>query len=67
MESDFESLFQAFVERGGLDETQALGEDFERSMRAARDPASMAKMLEKCKHGLTYLTCSQCYLYFNKG
>lgn len=66
MESDFEALFQAFVRAGGLDAPQALGEDFERMWRAITDP-SIPKLLERCKHGLTYLTCSQCYLHFQKG
>jgi hypothetical protein len=34
MKDEFEWEFQAFVERGGLDETRSISEDYERTRRA---------------------------------
>jgi hypothetical protein len=46
----FELEFQAFVERGGLDETRPVNEDFERT-----------RMARLCVHRLLVKECVLCY------
>lgn len=60
--AEFERLFQAFVSRGGLDSTRCISEAYEIMNRNR-----LASTPTHCPHGLTRLTCSQCWLDDGRG
>jgi hypothetical protein len=51
----FEKLFQAFVRRGGLDETRVVAEEIELLYRGIE-----RHVPEVCRHGKTFITCGEC-------
>jgi hypothetical protein len=57
---EFEDTYQRFIEAGGF-KLPALAEDWERDARKDQTPTPS----RRCPHGLTFLTCSECY--FQKG
>lgn len=61
-DSDFESRFQAFLEKGAFKQP-ALREDIERELLDEKfDPQpKKLKVDEKCPHGMRPLVCSKCY------
>ena len=60
--AEFERLFQAFVDRGGLDSIHCVNEAFEIMNRER-----LQSKPTHCIHGLTRLTCSQCWLEDSRG
>lgn len=59
----FEREFQAFMAGGGFDRF-CPSEGWERAKFGMLPGGPVATPYEKCKHGLTYLTCSLCYFQF---